>query len=284
MAATTITGQQILMKIADDTLMYQSAFVREVTSQTVLVLGGVSIGDRETFKYALATVNGGGIRKITAYDESTETITLEGGFGVTVAAGDVIKIAWWDAKKRDAAMNAIRETIRQTWGVFGREVLGATSISLVSSTAEYNLPTDVGELWRVGILLSNGKYDLKPEDDIWRMGGEYGAFVIRFLDNTRFYAPRDWAGETLYAWYMTKEPEIALETDSTRLPLDAFTRASYLFLNNIGAPKPKADEDANALLMEHQSRLVQLKTDGDLAFSRLRVGRPKRPLRRRYER
>jgi len=284
MAADTVTAQEILMKMAQDCGAIRSAFITSVvTANTVYKLTGVSLGPRETFKYALATWDGGGIRQITAHQIASENITIASAFTTNPAAGDRIRIAWWDPDKRDAAMAAIREAIRQSWGVFGRETIGSLSITLSANDAEYTLPATVEELWRVGILNSTGDYDWRAERDLWRMGGEAGAYFIQFLNNKNTFLPSSWDGETLYGWYLDKEPDISAETDTTRLPLDYFNLASYLYLVKQGAPQPGANEDARVVLQNYQSKLAQLKMDADAARLRLSKGRPKRPGNVRYE-
>lgn len=283
MAADSVSVQEILFKIADDCGLYRSAFVRTVNSQTSLKLDGLSLGLHETFKYALATVNAGGVRQITAYDPATETATLASGFGVTVAAGNVVKVAWWDPNLRDLAMAAIREAIRQSWGVFGRETQGASSITLDANDADYVLPDTVEELWRVGILKDDGSYDWRPPMNLWRISGEAGAYSVRFLDNGSVFLPRKWNGRTLYLWYLDKEPDVSAESDTTRLPLDYFNLASYLFLVKMGVPAVAEGQDPKAANQSYQAKLAQLKMDADAARKRISKGRPKRPRKPQYE-
>lgn len=283
MAANTVTIQQVLMKMADDCDCGQTAFVRTVNSQTSLVVTGISMGPRETFKYALATTPGGGIRTVTAHQIASETLTLASGFDVTVAAGNLLQVAWWDPKARVAALAAINEAIRQSWGTFGRESQGATSITLDAGDADYVLPDTIAELWRVGILLPDGSYDWRAPRDLWRISGEAGAYNLRFLDNGSVFLPSAWDGETLYAWYLSKEPEIDAESDTTRLPLDYFSLASYLYLLRRGIPETK-DGDPKLAAQSYSAKLAQLKMDADAARKRLARGRPQRPPMPKYER
>lgn len=284
MPANTTSVKDILMKIAEDCGQTRSAFVHTVNSQTSLKLSGISLGPHETFLYALTTTNGGGIRKVTAHAIATEVITLDTAFDVTVAAGDTVKLAWWEPNARDQAMAAIRESIRQSWGTYGRETIAATSIELSAGDAVYDLPATIGELWRVGILETSGEYDWRAERDLWRLGGEAGAYTIQFLYNGTVFLPSKWSGKTLYAWYLDAEPQVDLESDTTRLPLDYFNLASYLYLAKQGMPPVPEGADARLLRDNFQAKLSQLKLDADAARRRLKRGRPQRPVNARYER
>lgn len=286
MAANTVSIQDILWKVASDAGEVLSEYIAGVTSQTVLIVRGMERDPHTSLTYGLARIVGSGAsgtRQITAWNPGTQTVTLASAFSTTAAVGNVLQVLGADAKRRGAMFDAINEAIRQSWGVFGRETKGATAIVLDSGDALYDLPTDIGELWQVGVLESAGHYDMRPELNLWRMGGNAGAYTIEFLQNGGTFLPAKWAGQTLYAHYLDKEPEVDAESDTTRLPLDYFNLASYLYLLKRGAPWLPEGDAGKSLLQDYQTKLGQLKADADAARGRLMKGKPKPPRRGRYE-
>lgn len=281
----TVTGQQILFKIAADCSELQTEYIAGVTSQTALIVRGIERDPHTSLAYGLARIVGSGAsgnRQITAWNPGTQTVTLASAFATTAAVGNVLQVLGADARRRGLMFDAINEAIRQSWGVFGRETKGATSVTLDSGDALYDLPTDVGELWQVGVLESAGHYDMRPEMNLWRMGGNAGAYTIEFLQNGGTFLPAKWAGQTLYAHYLDKEPEVDAESDTTRLPLDYFNLASYLYLLKRGAPLLPEGDAGKSLLQDYQTKLGQLKADADAARVRLMKGKPRRPQNVRY--
>lgn len=282
MAATTTTCKDILFKVARDAGETVSEFVTSASSTTVFVARGILRDPHTSYKTALTNITGKGIRTVTAWDPQAEQLTVNSAFDTAVAANDLVELMGWDATRRGQMFAAINEAIRQSWGKFGREVMGSTSITLEGETASYALPTDVGELWRVGFLNDDGTYDWRAERDLWRLTGNAGAYSIHFLNNGATFMPSAYEGETLYAWYLSAEPEIDAETDTTYLPMDWFNLASYLYAVKMGpptgGPDPRADVSA------WQARVGQLKEDAQKAQARVLKGRPQRPVKIRYDR
>lgn len=254
MTANTVTGQEILFKMAMDCGEVTSQFITGVTSQTVLVCRGVGEGLHETYKYALARVLGKGIRQITAWDKATETLTLASGFDTNVSAGELIQVAWQDAVWRSLAVQAINEAIRQSWAVWSRETVvdrSSATLTLASGTHAYALPGAVGYLLRVGIQpqTSSPIEWFEPYQGGWNIEGQEGAYTLRFAPGFGGSVMPAWSsrvrlagvggtfadvfsGQVLCLHYVARESEITAETGTTQLPLDYFTRASVLYLQS----------------------------------------------------
>lgn len=247
MAANTITGEQILFKIARDAREIRSTFIHTVTSQTVLICRGFGLGANDTLKYALAHVFDKGYRQITVWNAATETLTLASGFGSNVAAGEVIQVAWWDATMRALAVHAINEAIRASYPYWYQETIvdqSAATLTLAAGTYSYALPAAVDALLAIGIQPTSSD-DIfwipaqeqdpfgKPKEN-YRVEGQAGAFTLRVMPRyNREGAIADvWSGKKICLHYATREPEITAETGTTQLPLDYFKVATDVYLRN----------------------------------------------------
>ncbi len=294
MAANTITGQEILFKIAQDCGEIASEFISSVTSQTVLVCRGLGQDEHATFKYGLARVVGKGIRQITAWNHATDTLTLSGAFDSNVAAGEVIQAAWADASRRNLAFAAINEAIRQSWDWWQRDTevdRGAATITLTSGTHTYSLPSGVGKLLKVGIqpATTDPIYWFDPFEAKWDVYGQEGAFTLAFrpgfagtgagyaqwssrvrLGGSAGSFADAFTGEPLCLKYFGREPELTAETGTTQLPLDYFTLASVLYLQ----ARLKGMTDANEIALA-RILLPQLMAQAEQAKSRLALTKPR---------
>lgn len=120
--ASTSTLQEALFLVAEAVGETRSAFIKTVTSQTSLIVPGISLGQTQTFKYSLARSVGKGVRQVTSYNDASQTVGLASAFDSNVAAGDHIDLAWWDADKMGMAIAAINDSVRASWPNFYREV------------------------------------------------------------------------------------------------------------------------------------------------------------------
>lgn len=119
--ANTTTLREALCWVAEATGETRNAFISAVDSQTILEVRGLSLGQSVTFKYAIAKVSGKGVRQITAYNETTQKITLESAFDSNVAAGEFVSVCWWDADKTATAVSAINAAVLQSYPLYYRE-------------------------------------------------------------------------------------------------------------------------------------------------------------------
>jgi hypothetical protein len=240
--ANTITGQEILFKMAADCGEVTSEFITAVTSQTVLICRGLGRDLHNTYKYALARVLGKGIRQITAWDEATQTLTLESSFSPDVETGEVIQVAWWNAAARNIAVHAINEAIRAAYPYWYREVIvnqGASTLTLATNDYEYDLPVAIDALLAIGIQpTANDNIQWivarDGERENYRVEGQAGAYVLRLLPRySREGAIADvYDGKKICLHYATREPELTAEDGTTQLPLDYFKLATSVYLRN----------------------------------------------------
>ena len=137
--ASTITLTECLVKLANDVGETRSAFINNVSSQTVFDVFGISLGQTTSFKYGLATILGKGTRQITAYNDAGQRITVVSSFDSTVSAGELVQVCWWDAAKTTLAINAVNQAIRDSYPHYYRQIVGRDSITgtvaIVGTTA-----------------------------------------------------------------------------------------------------------------------------------------------------
>ena len=243
MADTTVTAQQVLLRVADEIGEVQSAFVDNVSSTEVRA-AGISRGQGVNYQYALASIEGKGIRTVSTYYEADETLVVSSAFSPVVAAGDVISIYLWDANKRAKVQRAINQAIWASFPFWYREVLldlnnslladGVTTWTLQeleAGTYQYGLPTDLITLSRIGLQTgaANAPIWYAPLAN-WRVSGQEGAFELNFR-----YQPVDFvaehAGKSLCLHYAAREPQFSTFTssDTTKLPLDYFSVAAAIY-------------------------------------------------------
>lgn len=238
MAETTVTGKQILFRVAQELDEVRYAYIETVTSQTVLRCPGLR-ANNEFFKHGLVQVLGNGIRGVSGFDPSTETLTLSSAMPSTVAAGDVVEVIGWDAQKVGRMRQAINAAIDASYPYFYREVFldadrntladGVTTFTLPtieSGMYEYDLPTDCMHLAEVG-WSSDDEFQWYPRMHIWRTVGDGGALRVRFNPAAGIVDGR--AGGALGFHYEAREPQLTSMDDETQLPLDYFVTAAMIY-------------------------------------------------------
>jgi hypothetical protein len=242
MSVTTYTAQQVLQRVADELgdEAVKSAFVDNVNTTTIRA-AGLSLGSGVNLQYALAVIEGKGVRSISTYYEADETIVVSGAFSPVAAVGDVISVYWWDAHKRAQAQRAINDAIRAVYPFWYREnVIDANNLTLADGTTaftaqtfaagtyEYALPSDLIKLSRVGVQTDASLEPVwYPPLDNWRQIGAEGAYKIRF--KTPFVNEN--VGNTICYHYEAREPVFSTftENDTTQLPLDYFSVAAEIY-------------------------------------------------------
>lgn len=241
MAETTVTGQEILFKCFGDAGEILSEMITTVSSQTSLIVTGLSKDPHLTLKYALARIGtSSGIRQITGWNHASQTVTLASGFSVTAAVGNVLDVCGEDGRKRGQLFDAVNEAIRAAWPFWYRETIvnaAASSITLAANTHSYSLPAACAALIAIGVQdTSNDAIDwIKVGDeaaDFFAVEGQEGAFTIRFHPRfTRNGSFADeYSGENLCTWYAEREAALDNEADTTQLPLAYFTLASQIYM------------------------------------------------------
>lgn len=245
--SNAVTAHQVLLKVADEVGETHSGFIETVTTPTEFICPGISPGPGTNFKYALATIEGGGITTVTAYYADIDTIVISSGFTPTAATGNVLTVALWDANKKGQLQRAINQAILASYPHWYREVVldlnnnvmadGLTTFTmqgLSSSSFEYSLPSDVSTLSRVGLQSHTTSPPIWfPPLNLWRVTGQAGSLKVRFSNLTTFVG--DNAGTTLCFWYEAREPQFSTfaNTETTQLPLDYFTVAAEIYSRRI---------------------------------------------------
>src|SRR5512142_16813 len=254
MTANTVTGQQLLVEVAQHTGEFTASYVSTVTTQTNINALGIRPAKGATLKNALAYVPGKGINTVLTYDEADEKLTFTSGFTGTLAVGDPLLVCWWDGLKRLRAWEAINHSIAEAYPRWWREIvtdINTSTITLVQNTYTYALPTDLVELYKVGVQ-QNAITPIQWFDPerLWRQEGEEGAFVVRFhpnynggggyirqdqshvhvYDNAGGTLSDAFATYKLCLWYKGREAEMTSETGTTELPLSYFANAALNYL------------------------------------------------------
>lgn len=270
MAANTVSAQDILFYIAHSNDKTISEFVSTGGSTTVVSARGIRRDPHIDYTYALARVAGKGIRSISAWDPSSEQITVGSAFSSIVNAGEVIEIAGWDARERRLMFNCANIAIRAAFPFWWRETVveaAASTLALLANTNSYSLPTDVSALLEIGVQANAnspvrwlGKVSEAP--GWFFVEGQEGAFTIRF-------APRYsreggfhqvYAGKNLCTKYAVREAELTDESSTTQLPLAYFVVASAAFkMLYLGEDPEEAEPQARASLdMQQYALLAQM--------------------------
>ena len=250
----------------------RSEYISAVNS-TVNTVRGISLGHSTTFLYGLARIQGKGIRQVTAYDDSLQTVTVASAFSAVAAAGDVLEIIFWDAEKRANAFAAINEAIRLSWPYWYREttvLASASAITLATATDNYNLPTDCDGLIAVGIQMTNENVRWIPPvnkltgQEYYRSEGSPGAPLVRFYPrfNREGGLNQYYTGQKLCTWYATREPVMTAETGAsgtTQLPTEYFsTVAAEIYRRRwVGSKMDAGDERALPLLQTVAQQTLQ---------------------------
>lgn len=265
MSATTITGQEALFAIAEEVGEIRSEYINEViTDNTVFRARGISLGQSTSFKYALARIPNRGIRQVTAYDDGRQAVTVASNFTSGTAAGEMLEVIFWEAKKRQMAFNAVNEAIRLSWPFWYQEVIvdaAASAITLDDEDDEYDLPTACDGLIAVGIQPATTQpirwyppFNQETGQTYYVVEGSPGAYVIRFAPKFNrfgaFNVMND--GLKLCTWYATKEPALTTEAGTTQLPKEYFSSvgAEIYRRRMIGSNQPDGDEKVFQSLQE----------------------------------
>lgn len=273
MAANTITGQQILFKVARDVGELKAARITTYTSATSFICLGLTETTTDFYVGALLREVGGAvIGTISAYNGTTKAITLA-GTGVTgLAAGDIVEFCWWNADKRAYAFAAINEAIRGAHLFWFRDVEETTSTATLvfdQDTYAYTLPSAVSKLLQIGVQpdASYPPYWFDPRLD-WKVTGQEGAFTLVLLDGC--ILQQNYNAEKILLKYVTWEPELASETGTTQLPLDYFWTASAHYVENALNDASRLDlATANVNVPQIQRRAAQ--AQAQLQYSKPRI-------------
>lgn len=238
MAATTCTGQDILLAIAENVGELKGAFVTTANNTTNFTCSSITVA-ASTYLYATCRVLGKGNSVISA-QTAAGVITVSTAFSSAPAAGDVFQWAWYTGNKVSDAIVAMNESIRYSWPFWYRETIvdrSSATITLAADTNSYSLPTACDGLLAIGIQPANNDpiewLEWGDESQpYWRVEGEPGAYTLRFT--TRFTREGGihevYAGQSLCLHYATREPVLTdLTTSSCRLPLDYFWVAAQLY-------------------------------------------------------
>jgi hypothetical protein len=129
MAEDTITGREALFAIGEEVGSVRSEYLSSAASTTSLVVLGISLGQTTTFKYALARVLGKGIRQVTAYNDASQTLTIDSALSTAGVAGEIVDVLGWNGTERGRALWAANEAIRMSWPFFYRERVTGTNLT-----------------------------------------------------------------------------------------------------------------------------------------------------------
>lgn len=233
MAANTITGQQILFKMARDVHALKSGLVTATADTTHLRMAALSQSTDDFFNGALIREQGSSsIAIVSDYTGSTREFVLS--TALAPALLDRFEFCWWNAEERIYAWEAINEAIRQSWEFWERDTEDTRStatLTLDQDTYTYTLPSGVAKLYAIGV-----QPDATVEPDWflpmsnWHVSGQEGALVLTLHPN--FGLQHTYDGEPLLLRYGGREPELTAETGTTQLPLDYFWVASREYVEN----------------------------------------------------
>lgn len=234
MAANTITGQEILFKVARDVRTLKAGLVTATSDTTHLRIGALDEDSDDYYNGALMRERGStSIAAVSDYTGATREFTLATALAPTI--GDSFEWCWWNATERAYAWAAINEAIRQSWGVWAREVeetMSSATLTFDQDAYTYNLPAAVSKLLRIGTQTSADTEPLWYEPELnWYVTGQEGAFQLVLQDG--FGLQRYYNGEKLLLQYVSREPELTSETGTTQLPIDWFWHASRDYVENL---------------------------------------------------
>lgn len=280
-----ISGNQILMKLAQDLAMARGVRITGVTNSAYLSLALPTSSNDNEYQWAWANVFGKGITQVMSH-LSTGSATVSPAFATLPVVGEVMGLALWNANQEYKAKEAINAFIDAAYPNWYREVRidrnytlqsdGTTTfagITLDAEVDEYVLPSDVAMLSRIGIqptALEGWKYEYPPMD-LWRVLSDYQPKRIKFQHNGRMFIPQWYAGETLCLHYQAKEPLLTNMTSATcQIPLDLFSNAAAYFA------KRELWRDSRTDLATDNVALPQLFQEAQAAWAR--IGSIKQPL------
>ncbi len=291
MAANTITGQQILFKIARDVGEIKNAWITTVTSNTTFVCSSLidsSAGAATLYQNALgrdlnvATT----IATVTSYTGSTATFVVSPALSPVV--GDRFQFCWWNADKRGMAFDAINEAIRLSWSVWNQQTIidrSTATITLAAGTHSYALPSGVGTLLRVGVQPTTvDPISWFEPLTVWSVEGQEGALTLRFQPNFASMLPLlpawtskirmnmgiggtfadAYSGQLLCLEYVVREQPLANESGTTQLPLDYFWEASRIYIEELLTKSPSQQD-----LIGLNVAIPQIQRNADSAKARL---------------
>ena len=272
MAANTVSGKQILFKIAEDNNLDRGAYITNVTNPTNPVrfeCSALTATDDHHYRGALIQILGKGILTIDDYVGASRQFVVNANFDAAPAQNDVVQLAYWKADQRLKAQRAMNDALaasyRRGQPCWYREVKedGSTAgITLVAGTYEYALPSGVTFLSRVGVQETNSPVSWFPRGQLWRTGGQEGALKLQFYRGPRRDFVADWAGYKLCLWYEQREPVLTGESGTTQLPLDYFAVASEIFKRRLLAG------DSGDALQTDSMVLPQLQQEAANALAR----------------
>ena len=295
MAANTVGVQHAMAQIAHNCGDLLTEVITSYASDTSFVCGRLAETTDDTYNYGLMRKLGGSTyATISDYVGSTKTFTLAGsGIATLSAAGDIVQWFGFNMQKRGALFEAVNAAIRDARGTFYREVRdtrAGASITLAAGTNVYALPTTLGKLLQVGIQTATTEgivwYD---PHNIYRVYGQEGAYSIEFMPNYHGTQYAAWSSrvhlaaaqsygtfadafsaQPLLLRYLTFEPEVTGESDTTQLPLNylGWVGANYysqwLLANG-------SDDDRRVLNVH----LPQIQANAARAMSQLSLTKPK---------
>ncbi len=154
--------EDAMFVVAEDVGEIRSAFVKTVTSQSVLVVPGISMGQTSTFKYGIARTPGAAQpRQVSAYNDASQTITITSAFdGVTVAAGALLEVAWGSAEKYAMARAAVNQAVRESYPYYYRDIRTGDAltgtVAIVGTTAVTGTGTAFHAEVRTGDIIKIG--------------------------------------------------------------------------------------------------------------------------------
>ena len=299
MAANTVSVQHAMAQIAQNVGDMLTAVITNYSSDTSFICGRLAETTDDTYNYGLMRKLGGSTYAVISdYAGSTRTFTLAGS-GITAlsAAGDIVEFFGFNMMKRGALFNAVNAAIRDSKGAFYRDTevnRSSATLTLAAGTNTYSLPSDCAKLLQVGIqpTTRDGITWFDPLK-VWRVYGEEGAYTLEFLPNyngTNYatwssrvqIAPRGgygtfadaFATEPLCLKYVSFEPEVTAESDTTRLPLS--------FLGWVGADYysqwllANGSDDDRRVLNVHLPQIQQnaMKARAQLTLTKPRMYQP----------
>lgn len=284
MTVTTVTLQQVLIDLAHYLRETRSEWVTAVAgaNKDQLTLGNSSADDN-AYVNALAQVYGKTpLYRVSAFASKVATVVTS--VDTTIAANDRLTLAWWRANDRDAALDAIHTTIRNSYPGWWRDVrmdkngatdsLGATFTlpTLAESTFVVTLPGDLKELLAIGFQ------DVATAEPQWKrpyyhavVEGEVGAQRLRFIPYPRGGTYNSvHAGSTLCLRYAAAEPVPTTEAGTTEMPLEYLVPVAAMYYR-LGILNTPSDTDLRQL----NSSLPQFFNAANRAASGLRVYKPR---------
>jgi hypothetical protein len=299
MAANTITAQAAMFAIARHCGDVQDAFVTSVSTPATVFLCGQLFQNLfqtndDAFNNGMIRLKGGSvIANIADYAGSTRTFTLTSPGLVGIAALSAVEFTGFNPGQRGGLFAAVNETIRESWGDFYVETQTDRSdavLTLTSGTNEYALPAACSKLLHIGIQRTT-RDGITPFDPmgIWRVEGEEGALVLRFLPGFSGNTAPAWssrvrqpgttngtfadafANEPLCLHYIGREAEVTTEAGTTKLPLNyvEWVGAEKYLLNRLAVASDNEKRTLNVLLPQIQAQASRARAQLRLTKKRI---------------